>query len=226
MTLKATNEKISVSTSTGADIDVIAHYADLTDEAYDSSYFTKITTATTTDVVPAPGSGSQRLILHLSLTNIEAAADNTIQVNLDVGGTLYRWYSGQLLRGEKLHYVKGEGWNRYDANGKMVFVGDPGTNGIDGADGGSIAWETITDADFNAADGVGYDCQGGDLTGDHSVDVSGITTRCAFMTGQTTYILTFVGESVYMGGGEMAIDTVPLGGFSIVERINGKLICH
>lgn len=126
MILKATTETIKVITSTGADVDYVVSYADLTTEANDSTSFGKITTATTTTILAAPAASTQRMVLTLSLVNIEASTDENVTIYIDNSGTTYRVFKGDILRGEQLLYVKGEGWKRYNVEGKLIFVGDTG----------------------------------------------------------------------------------------------------
>lgn len=222
MILKATTETIKVITSTGADVDYVVSYSDLTTEANDSTSFGKITTATTTTILAAPAASTQRMVLTLSLVNIEASTDENVTIYIDNSGTSYRVFKGDILRGEQLLYVKGEGWNRYNAAGKHIYIGETGATGS----GSSTTWATYGDADHTSADDEGYDIQVGDITGAHNEDVSGITTYCEFMNGQDTYDITFVGETVYMSGGLETIDKLPTLGHTTLRRINGKLILY
>lgn len=222
MILKATTETIKVITSTGADVDYVVSYSDLTTEANDSTSFGKITTATTTTILAAPAASTQRMVLTLSLVNIEASTDENVTIYIDNSGTTYRVFKGDILRGEQLLYVKGEGWKRYNVEGKLIFVGDTGASGA----GSATTWATYGDADHTSADDEGYDIQAADITGAHNEDVSGITTYCEFMNGQDTYDITFVGETVYMSGGLETIDKLPTLGHTTLRRINGKLILY
>lgn len=224
MILKATTETIKVITSTGADVDYFVSYADLTTEANDSTSFGKITTATTTTVLAAPSASTQRMVLTLSLVNIETSTDTNVTIYIDNSGTTYRIFKGDILRGEKLEYVKGEGWKRYNVDGKLVFVGDTGATGS----GSSTTWVDYgtIDADHTAVDGEGYDVQVGGITGAHDMDVSGITDYCEFMNGQDTHEITLTIEAVYRSGGLETIDKLPQLGHTTLRRINGKLILY
>ncbi len=224
MILKATTETIKVITSTGADVDYFVSYADLTTEANDSTSFGKITTATTTTILAAPSASTQRMVLTLSLVNIETSTDTNVTIYIDNSGTTYRVFKGDILRGEQLLYVKGEGWKRYNVDGKLIFVGDTGASGA----GSSTTWVDYgtIDADHTAVDGEGYDIQVGGITGAHDMDVSGITDYCEFMNGQDTHEITLTIETVYMSGGLETIDKLPTLGHTTLKRINGKLILY
>lgn len=231
MILKATTEKLVVTTSTGADVDFFVSFADLTDDgAVDDTYFGKITAATDTDILAAPAAATQRIVLLATLNNIEGAADQTVTISLDNSGTKHRLYRGAILRGEQLAYVKGEAWKRYNIDGKLIFVGDTGATGATGAagSGSSTTWVDYgtIDADHTAVDGEGYDIQVGGISGPHDMDVSGITDYCEFMNGQDTHEITLTIEAVYMNGGLEAIDKLPTLGHTTIKRINGKLIIY
>jgi hypothetical protein len=227
MILKSTTEKIVVTTSTGADIDFFVSYADLTTEANDSTSFGKITTATDTDVLAAPAASTQRLVMLLSLNNIESSVDQNVVLSIDNSGTKYRVYKGDILRGEQLLYVKGEGWKRYNAEGKLIFVGDTGLTGASGS-GSSTTWVAYSDADHTAVDGEGYNIQSSNISGTHSEDVSGITDYCEFMNGQDdpSKVVNLIGETVYASGGLEIITTVPTLGHTTLKRIGGILILY
>jgi len=182
-----------------------------------------IASAADTTILTAPGSGEVRVIEHVTIRN-KGTGSNTVIVFIYDGADEYLISPDvPLSAGETYTYENGYGWKRIDSSGREVVVPITVTGG---GGGSSVAWETVTDADFTAADDTGYDIQSGDLTGDHSVDVSGITTSCEFMNGQETYVLTFVGESVYMRGGAETIENVVMGGHTTLIRINGKLILY
>ncbi len=224
MILKATTETIKVITSTGADVDYFVSYADLTTEANDSTSFGKITTATTTTILAAPSASTQRMVLTLSLVNIETSTDTNVTIYIDNSGTTYRVFKGDILRGEQLLYVKGEGWKRYNVDGKLIFVGDTGASGA----GSSTTWVAYSDADHTAVDGEGYNIQSSNISGTHSEDVSGITDYCEFMNGQDdpSKVVNLIGETVYASGGLEIITTVPTLGHTTLKRIGGILILY
>jgi hypothetical protein len=227
MTLNSTSETLIVTTATGADIDYIVEYVDLTTEANGNHQKGKITTATNTTILAAPGSGVQRVISSVSLVNIEAGADNEVIVFVDDSGTAHRVYKGEILRDEKLEYLKGEGWKRYNAEGKLIYIGETGATGSSGA-GSSTTWVDYAtiDADHTAVDGEGYDIQVGGISGPHDMDVSAIADYCEFMNGQDTHEVTLTIETVYMSGGLETIDKLPTLGHTTLKRIDGKLILY
>lgn len=227
MTLNSTTETLIVTTASGADIDYLVEYVDLTTEAWGDHQKGKITTATNTTICAAPGADVQRVISSVSLVNIEAGADNEVIVFVDDSGTAYRVYKGEILRDEKLEYLKGEGWKRYNADGKLIFVGDTGLTGASGS-GSSTTWVAYSDADHTAVDGEGYNIQSSNISGTHSEDVSGIADYCEFMNGQDdpSKVVNLIGETVYASGGLEIITAVPTLGHTTLKRIGGILILY
>lgn len=85
---------------------------------------------------------------------------------------------------------------------------------------------TVTDADFTAADNTRYYLPASVLTTNRVVDVSGITTKVAFVVAEDAFRLrlTFTGATVYTLGGAETIDGVPGRYSSVFEVIDGTLI--
>lgn len=96
--------------------------------------------------------------------------------------------------------------------------------------GGSIAptWTdvTVTDADFTAADNTRYYLAAGVLTTNRVVDVSGITSKVAFIVAEDAFRLrlTFTGATAYDYGGGETTDGVEGRASSVYEIIDSKLI--
>lgn len=115
--LALTTDKISVITSSGADIDAHASWVDdLADAMTPGKTNTAILTATTTDIVPVPGASTYRNIKFLSLRNIDGATSNDVTVQFNANGTLYTLFKCTLLAGEELVCHEGV-WFHYDSNG-------------------------------------------------------------------------------------------------------------
>lgn len=94
----------------------------------------------------------------------------------------------------------------------------------DVAASGPITWQDITDTDFTAVDNIGYsDSDGSIITGAHTIDVSGITTKCSFCL-HPDHPLLFGGETVYQFGGAEIIDGPFGGSICTVHRIGTKLV--
>jgi len=101
--LSSTSDKIRVITSGTADIDVQSSYVDWNGTtATPDRKNTAITTATTTDVVAAPGASTQRTVKRISATNKHASASNTVTILHTDGTTTSQLAKATLLAGESL----------------------------------------------------------------------------------------------------------------------------
>lgn len=118
-----TTDKIQVITTVAGDIDVHASYADydpslsVNDRVTLGRKNTNITTATTTDVVLAPGSGKVRNVKTLHISNSHASLANVITLQHTDGTTVIEIEKVTLLPGERISYREGIGTRVIDANG-------------------------------------------------------------------------------------------------------------
>lgn len=110
-----TTDKISVITSAAASVDVNANYIDATTATGvmigAGRQNTAIVTATTTDVLPAPGAGTTlRTLKQMTIRNKDAtlACDVTVQYNAN--GTLCELEKMTLGTGDCLIYIEGIGF--------------------------------------------------------------------------------------------------------------------
>jgi hypothetical protein len=106
--LISTSDKIQVITGSAVStMNVEAVFADYNAPAITPGRTnTAITTATTTDVVAAPGSGVQRNVKRLSVYNSHATSSNLVTVKHTDGTTVSILVAYTLLPGEILYYVE------------------------------------------------------------------------------------------------------------------------
>ena len=119
--LTSTSDLIRVTTSAASQIEVHASYVDFNGTAVTPGRTNTpyITTATTTTVVPSPGSGVQRNIKHLNITNDHASVACVITVEHTDGTTAEALVSVTLLSGENMVLGEDGRWTHYDANGAV-----------------------------------------------------------------------------------------------------------
>jgi hypothetical protein len=107
--LSLTTDKVSLITSSTADIDVVANYIDRNQSTgivgLADRQLTAINTATTTDVVAVPGATTTRNVKTLFIRNKHASASNDVTVQLNANAVLYTLYKVTLLAGETLLYI-------------------------------------------------------------------------------------------------------------------------
>lgn len=126
MILNTTSTAIRVITLTSADIDVCAAWTDKTTTAFTpGAQLTKITSATTTPVVSAPASSTQRVVTELWAANVHASSQNTVTIEYYDGTSSYQIWKGVLNAGERVVLTK---------NGAVVFnsAGIPKTSPLAG----------------------------------------------------------------------------------------------
>lgn len=113
-----TSSKIQVISSSGADLDVSASWADYNGTTVTpSGLLTKITIATTTDIVGVPGGATIRNVKGIQITNIDATVTNTVTIQQIDGVSVVELWKADLLAGESIEYVDGTGWAKYSTGG-------------------------------------------------------------------------------------------------------------
>lgn len=118
ITLFGANDVLRLITSSAAGIDVVAGYATKDADSVDQGTTrTKITSATTTTIVAAPGSGNERKVYGLSLRNIHASLANTVTVQVFDGTSAFDLYKITLAAGETAIWDGLNGWQYINAQG-------------------------------------------------------------------------------------------------------------
>lgn len=142
--LTTITSKIRLQTSSTAGIDVSTSYMDYNGTIVTpGGLVTKITTATTTDIVGVPGASTTRNVKGIFVTNIHASTSNTVTITHFDGTNSVEIWGGTLLAGESLEYVDTQGFIKYSANG-VANGGADGTNGTNGTNGtGTVTFSQI-----------------------------------------------------------------------------------
>jgi hypothetical protein len=109
--LTSTSDKVQVVTGSAVTIDVHASWVDnasgvITPGRTNSA----ITTATTTDIVPAPAASTQRNVKTISIRNKHATLQCVVTVKHTDGTTAAEIISTTLLPNEELIYTDSDGW--------------------------------------------------------------------------------------------------------------------
>jgi len=110
--LTATTDKLQLITSAPGDLDVHCSYAD-----YSSGFAisglgrqnTNITTATTTDILAAPGASTTRNLKQMTCRNTMSTS-NDVTVQYNQNATLFERHKVTLAGGEMLEFVEGVGF--------------------------------------------------------------------------------------------------------------------
>lgn len=115
--LASTSDKIQLILATAVDVDVHASYIDYNGATVAPGRLnSKPATAATFDVVGSPSSGVIRNVKVLHFHNAHASSSVIITVQHTDGTNVVKLEVVNLLAGERLSYVEGQGFRLFDAN--------------------------------------------------------------------------------------------------------------
>jgi hypothetical protein len=119
MLLSSSTKSIELQTNNAVSTDWYTAYVDITPTTFvPGDNAGNVATATTTEIVAAPGSATQRQVKLILVRNRSGTANQNVTVNLDVSATEYHLSPNVLLApGEVLQYTPEGGWCVIDANG-------------------------------------------------------------------------------------------------------------
>lgn len=137
--LTTSTDKFQLVSSAAAALDVHTSFMD-TGSPITSGYSltpgrqnTAISTATTTDIVAAPGSGSRNVKV-INVRNKDATLSCNVTIVFNQNGTSYELYKATLRAGETLQYIEGVGWFVAAGNGAPPTVFSTADQSITTAD--------------------------------------------------------------------------------------------
>ena len=143
--LAATTDKLQLVTDAAVSVDVHVSYMDhASGTVTPGKQNTAITTATTTDILAAPASSTQRNAKTINVRNKHATSSVTCTVVFDQNGTDYELFKATVKAGETLEYVEGVGFFIVEALGdgdmNNASTADQTANAADTyLSGGSVA---------------------------------------------------------------------------------------
>lgn len=112
--LTATTDKLQLVTSAAATVDVVALYVEAVTSGLTGQnpgrQLTAITTATTTDILGAPGASNTRTLKQVTVRNKDATNQVDVTLLYNANGTTYELYKVTLLPGEAFIYIEGVGF--------------------------------------------------------------------------------------------------------------------
>ena len=127
--LTSTSDKIQLVTSSTAPLEVHATFVDnASGTITPGRKNTEITSATTTDVVAAPGSSVQRNVQTLIVQNVDGSATNTVTVRHTDGTTAVDIFTVALGFGEVLQFLDGVGFQVFANSGALKTSQNQGNN--------------------------------------------------------------------------------------------------
>jgi len=125
--LRNTTDKLQLTTTTTANVDVMISYVDRdqsTGDLSDGRQLATISSATTTDVLAAPSAGDTRKAKIITIRNRHASNPNVVTLIYDANGTDYQLHSENLAAGDELTFIEGVGFNTLRAT---TAVSAPGS---------------------------------------------------------------------------------------------------
>lgn len=130
--LTSTSDKVQVITgASGASVDVHASYVDNNAGTITPgrTNVVNISTATTTDIVGSPGSGVQRNVRGIYVTNTHATVSTQVTVVHTDGTNVSDLMGVTLLPGENLILDEDGSWHHHDTQGgDYTYAGPPTSN--------------------------------------------------------------------------------------------------
>ena len=109
--LDGASDVLRLVTSSAATVDVVASFASYASGVITpGKQLTAISSATTTTIVSAPGSSTQRTVRFLTIRNTHASTASTVTLQLFNGTTAYEIYKVALAAGEALIYDEAAGF--------------------------------------------------------------------------------------------------------------------
>ena len=130
--LTSTSDKIQVVTgASGASVDVHSSWVDNNAGTITPGRLNvvNINTAATTDIVPAPGSGVQRNVKSIYITNTHATVATQVTAVHTDGTNVSDLFGVTLLPGENMILCEDGEWRHYDTQGgEYSYAGPPVSN--------------------------------------------------------------------------------------------------
>lgn len=129
--LNTTSDVLQIVTTAAGQIDVFAPYADLSAAGAVTvgRQVSRISTATTTTIVSAPGSGVTRNVKRVSVANNHASVSNTVTFQFYDGTNTIVFESFTLAAGERFSYSETAGIRVYNSVGLEKTVDSSRTLG-------------------------------------------------------------------------------------------------
>lgn len=122
--LANTTDKLQLTTGAAVTVDVLVSYSDVVKAsgvivAAGDRQPTAISTATTTDILSAPGSNNVRKVKSMTIRNKATSGSVDVTVIYDANGTDYELHKATLAPGECLEYIEGVGFFVLGSNTKL-----------------------------------------------------------------------------------------------------------
>lgn len=186
ISLIGNSASLRMVTSSAANVDVVAsHLTKATGGAITKApAWAKVSSATTTTIISAAGSGEERDIYALVLRNVHASLANTIILQAFDGTNAFEVFKVTLAAGEQAVYDGLVGWRYFNAQGMSKTANSLGSSGP----ASSIWSESVLAADVVNANATANTIA--DITGLSFPVLSGLRYRFRFTLDWTSAVIT------------------------------------
>ena len=120
--LTSTSDKLQITTSAAGAVDLHASYIDSSSSTITPgrTNISGVATATTTDLITSPASGTRRKIEYISIYNVSTTVYNTIDIQITDDANVVTLWSGTLSPGRSIQYANNQ-FERFTSGGASVF---------------------------------------------------------------------------------------------------------
>lgn len=123
LNLTATTDKLQLTRSSAADVDVHVAWVDLSAAVSTPGRTnTAFNTAATGDILASPAGSTQRIVKFISIRNKHATTPVDVTVIFDQNGTDFELHKATLLAGEMLEYQEGLGFFTIQTTRKEEYL--------------------------------------------------------------------------------------------------------
>mgnify|MGYP006958841763 CR=1 FL=1 len=142
--LNSTSAKLQLITSTAASVKVHVSWVDNNAGVITpGSLNTSISTASTTDICPAPAASTSRAIKYIAINNVDASLSDLLTVQHTDGTTPIPIYDKTCAFGESLEFTD-TGWTAFNAAGIPITSGGTGASDVQVFSGVGGTWTKPT----------------------------------------------------------------------------------
>lgn len=201
--LVLTTDKLDLISGAAVTLDVHASWVDVTGTpqvATPGKTNTAITTATTTDIVAAPGASTFRNVKTINVRNKHATLSCDVTIRFNANGTAFELHKVTLRAGEVLEYIEGIGWFVVPvATSPQLRTAKLGSDQ-------SNSTTTLTELT-----GMSLTTGLGTFTFKYSIlyQAAATTTGVRFSVNHTGTVTAFVANETFLGAATLASDAAP-----------------
>lgn len=211
--LASTTDKLQLVTDQAVNVDVHCSYVDISSTDFITisaiaNQNTAISTATTTDILAAPGSNVRRNAKTINIRNKSTTTAVTVTAVFDANGTDYELHKVLLQPGDALEYIEGVGWFTISPTKTDVILRVAGSNYVNA----TTSFTDITGLTYPIKNGKHYNFLAM-LTHVNDAATTGSRfaingpTATTFRASEVQVVTTSVTSATFGAGAQTTLDT-------------------